>query len=365
MSHPPGLLMLHLLGRCNLECLHCYMGGSPHRREELPIEFVLRAILECEPLGIGTIVVTGGEPLLYRGLDRVLEAAAGVPGVHTRLCSNGTLLTRAQAARLRTFRLRINVSIDGPPEAHDHFRNRSGAFRASERGVREAVDAGIPVTIISTISQDNLASLEFLVDWAAEMGADEFFAQPLLNLGRGERIADLCLTFAQLNRMILELSDMANNPKHKNLRCQVIGARKSFLEQHPCGAFVCNGTGCHRRVSKEIKKLVVREDGTVLPEVPNLNPRYALGTIQDGTLAELVTRYFERGYDEFDRLCRAAYHEVLPHWDCVIVPWEQILSERSHKAAVESDPPIPQCSSCKSVYGFGEGCRRKIVAINA
>ena len=63
-NHPPGLLMLHLLGRCNLQCAHCYMEGSPRRREELPLELVLRAIGESEKLAIGTIVVTGGEPFL-------------------------------------------------------------------------------------------------------------------------------------------------------------------------------------------------------------------------------------------------------------------------------------------------------------
>ena len=304
--------MLHLLGRCNLECRHCYMEGSPRRRERLPLELVLRAVGECQKLGIGTICVTGGEPLLYRGLDRVLESAAGITGVQTTLCTNGTLLSAQHAARFRGWGLRINVSIDGQPEFHDRFRNSPGAFRSSENGVRAAVKADVPVTIISSISQDNMNSLDFLVEWAADMGADQFFAQPLLNLGRGTQIASRCLTFTQLKRLILKLTDLANKPRNRNLKCQVIGAKKKFLLEHPCGAFVCNGTGCHRGVAKEIKKLVVREDGTVLPEVPTLSHRYALGNIQEGSLSELVSQYFERGYNEFDRLCRAAYAEVLP-----------------------------------------------------
>lgn len=353
-NRPSNVLMLHLLGRCNLECLHCYMEGAPHREEQLPLEPVLQAVGECRELGIGALFLTGGEPLLYRDLDQVLEAAAGVTGLQTTVCTNGTLFTSRQAARFREFGVRVNVSIDGRPEFHDRFRNLAGSFHASERGVKTAVDFGLPVTIITTVSQSNLDSLGFMVDWAAEMGAEQFFAQPLLNLGRGTQIAGQCLTFDDVNRMILQLTDLANQPRIRNLKCQVIGAKRNFLLQHPCGAYVCNGTSCHRGVDKEIKKIVVREDGTVLPEVPNLNHRYSLGKIQDGPLSELLDRYYQHGYDEFDRLCRAAYIELLPAWNCVIVPWEQIVAERSHNWTPDHDyaATAPVCTSCQlSAYG--------------
>ena len=81
------------------------------------------------------------------------------------------------------------------------------------------------------------------------------------------------------------------------MRCGMVGVSRKVLLADPCGAYVCNGVGCHRGVSKEIKKLVIREDGTVLPEVTNLNHRFALGRIEDEPLEKLVTRYFEGGYD--------------------------------------------------------------------
>lgn len=349
------VLMLHLLGRCNLECAHCYMEGSPRRQERLPLDAVLRVVRECPALGVGSISLTGGEPLLYPALDRVIESVAEVPGLKITLCTNGTLLTSRRAARFRKAAMRVNVSIDGPPEFHDRFRKSPGAFAASESGVRAAVGCDIPVTIISSISRANLDAVEFLVDWAARVGANQFFAQPLLDLGRGKQIADQCLSFDEMNRLILRLSDLANRPAYRHVRCQVIGAKKKFLLDHPCGAFVRNGINCHRGVSKEIRKLVIRENGTVLPEVPNLHPRFALGNIREGSLADLIDRFFEHGYDEFDRLCRVAYSNVLPSWDCVIVPWEQILSARSEKwipgdEANAAEPGV--CLTCgKSGYG--------------
>ena len=126
------VLMLHLLGRCNLECAHCYMEGSPRRRERLPLDAVLRAVGECRSLGVGSISLTGGEPLLYPDLDRVLTAAAQMPEIKVTVCTNGTLLTTRRAARFREVGLRVNVSIDGRPDFHDRFRQLPGAFAAAE-----------------------------------------------------------------------------------------------------------------------------------------------------------------------------------------------------------------------------------------
>src|SRR5260370_35028789 len=118
-NRPSNVLMLHLLGRCNLECLHCYMEGSPQREEQLPVEPVLRAVGECQALGIGTLFLTGGEPLLYRGLDQVLETAAEATGLQTPACTNGRLLPSRQAARSREFGLRVTIASHRRPTFHD------------------------------------------------------------------------------------------------------------------------------------------------------------------------------------------------------------------------------------------------------
>src|SRR5262252_6753674 len=127
-----GTLMLHLLGRCNLTCLHCYMDGSPTRREQLPLQPVLDAISECRDLGIGALYLTGGEPLMYRGLNQVLEAAAEVPGLKITVCTNGTLLKPSHCELLKGVNAQVNISIDGERYFHDHFRNQAGAFDATE-----------------------------------------------------------------------------------------------------------------------------------------------------------------------------------------------------------------------------------------
>jgi MoaA/NifB/PqqE/SkfB family radical SAM enzyme len=355
-TEPPGsgTLMLHLLGKCNLTCVHCYMDGAPTRRERLALEGVLDAIEDCPTLGVGTLYLTGGEPLMYRDLFAVLEAAAAVPGLETTLCTNATLLTTSHVARIAALGIGLNVSVDGESEYHDAFRRQRGAFAKTECGIRLAVESGVPVTVVTTVSRNNLAGVAALADWAAERGVSTIRFQPLLKLGRGASIADERLSSAETAVLVMQVSDLANRHRGR-LKCNIVGQSRRFMLAHPCAAYVCNGTGCHRRISREIKKIVVRENGTVLPEATNLSPRFAIGHIADDRLTTLVSRFLDKDYGRFDALCRRTYAAVLPHWEAPVVPWDQILAESSHNCdadALMSPAADPTCASgCQALSG--------------
>jgi MoaA/NifB/PqqE/SkfB family radical SAM enzyme len=334
------------------------MDGSPTRRERLSPEAVIRAIYESESLGIGTLYLTGGEPLLYRAFPDILKAASQITGLETTVCTNATLIKGRHAALLTDSKARANVSIDGDQRFHDYFRDNAGAFQSAERGVRTLVEAGVPVTIVTTVSQSNLHMLGEVAEWSVNIGVSELRVQPLLSLGRGIDIADQRLTSQQLNQLIIQLSDISNRYR-PDLKCGMIGVTRRLLLAHPCAAYVCNGTGCHRRVAREIKKIVIREDGTVLPEVTNLSHDFALGNIDDGPLSILVARYFDDGYGRFDQLCRTIYAEVLSDWKDAVVPWDQIVAARSYtwrgRSQLGTEPGRPDLLCGARSPGSGQG----------
>jgi hypothetical protein len=127
------------------------------------------------------------------------------------------------------------------------------------------------------------------------------------------------------------LSDLGSSYRSRGVEFGITYKSRDLLVEHPCAAYVCDGIKCHRKAAKEIKKLIIREDGTILPEIPTLNPRFSLGDIREGLLVDLVKRYFESNYSDFDRLCRATYAEVIPAWESPFIPWDEIVSERSWK----------------------------------
>jgi Fe-coproporphyrin III synthase len=347
-----GMLMLHLLGRCNLRCAHCYMDGAPERSDFLPLELVVSAIRESPDLGIGSIYLTGGEPFLYKHYTEVLKVAATETNARIVVCTNATLISPERARLLRDARANVNISVDGAREFHDRFRGRPGAFERTQRGISRLTQLGVPVTLVTTVTQETCYHLPSLVEWAASVGIESVRVQPLLKLGRGAAIADQRLTPEQMDHLFLQLTDLANRYGARGVTCTLNEANRRFLLAHPCGAYVCNGAGCHRRMAKEIKKLVVREDGTVLPEVPNLDARFAIGNLSDGPLGQMVESYFRDGYQRFDALCRSLYNEIVPTWESAVIPWDQLVAERSHawdfdETARSSDSVCNSCTPLK------------------
>jgi len=321
-------LMLHLTGRCNLRCQHCYMNGSPNRQEQLPFEWIVETLGIAPSLGISTLFLTGGEPLLYPQFIDIARIASSIEGVSTTVCTNATLIRQHHANLFASLGLNVHVSIDGGSDYHDSFRNSEGAFQQAVNGIRLLIEAGVPVTIVTTVTQKNFNQFLQIADWAKNVGAQRLLVQPLLNLGRGSSIQQQQLTSEQLNILIYQTSDFAHSSKGQ-ITASIIGFNKQFLLAHPCAAYICNGNKCHRHVSAEIKKVIVREDGTILPEATNLDHRYAIGKVTDGSLKELIENYFSNGYQKFERLCRSTYEEFVPNWPDAIIPWNQLLAERS------------------------------------
>jgi len=327
LSHEPGIMHIHLLNRCNMFCQHCYLCAAPWCNTYLPAKLVMRSIDDAEKLGIGTIHLSGGEPFLYPELRKVLGYISQQQNLKLCINTNGTLIGTREASQLKDCGASVQVSIDGPEVYHDQFRGVNGAFRHASKGIQNLIDAEVPVTIVITICKDNSAWLPWLAEWAADMRVEHISVQPLLQMGRGSEIRDKKLSDDQLCDLFLQVSDLGHNYSSRGLWFSIAYRTLYLLRTHPCAAYVCDGR-CHRKVSKEIKKITIREDGTVLPEIPTLDYRFALGNLHESTLIELVARYFEND-TKFHRLCQTIYKEMINTWTSPIVLWDEIVSERS------------------------------------
>jgi len=328
-----GVLLVHLLDKCNLRCQHCYMNSAPERTRCLPAGMVIRCLQDTDQLGIRTVYLTGGEPFLHPELGTILSAVVPRQAFQLAVCTNGTLVGSGEAALLKAHGVAAQVSVDGPESYHDRFRGVKGAFQAASDGIQAFVLAGVPVTVVVTICRDNLGFLPWLAKWALRMGVERVSVQPLQEVGRGAAMGATRLSDEQMCDLFMHVSDLGHGYRDRGLRFSLNYRSRSYLLAHPCAAYVCDGLRCHRFVTKEIKTLVVREDGTVLPEIPSLNPRFALGSLYDSGLVELVRQYLAVGYEDFHRLCRTVFMEVMPTFGSPIVPWDELLCARSWTTA--------------------------------
>ena len=113
---PITYLRISVTDRCNLRCVYCMPeAGLPWipKAEILSYEEIARIVGAAAKIGVRSIRLTGGEPLIRRGLERLVALIAATPGIDDIALSTNGLLLAEQASQLRDAGLtRVNVSLD-------------------------------------------------------------------------------------------------------------------------------------------------------------------------------------------------------------------------------------------------------------
>ena len=126
-EHIPPFLIASVTSLCNLHCAGCYARSLDACVDGVPMEQMtgddwLRVFTEAREMGIGFILLAGGEPMVRRD---VLEAAGQVPEILFPIFTNGTLLTDDLLDLLdRKRNLVPVVSIEGGEEETDRRRGK-------------------------------------------------------------------------------------------------------------------------------------------------------------------------------------------------------------------------------------------------
>jgi cyclic pyranopterin phosphate synthase len=165
--------------RCDLRCTYCmseHMTFLP-RAEVLTIEELDRLCSAFISLGVRKLRLTGGEPLMRKGLMALVAGlsrhlASGALEDLT-LTTNGTRLTEFATELAAHGVRRINVSMDTLDPDRFARLTRGGDLAKVLRGLDAARAAGLTVKINTVaLRQDNLAEIPDLIGWAHGQGFD-------------------------------------------------------------------------------------------------------------------------------------------------------------------------------------------------
>ena len=153
-------LILAVTSRCNLRCSYCYLGAGGHR--DMPDRILERALdLVAAGSGPRHVQITGGEPTLVpekiRRIGQRCRQMACPPSVAIQ--TNATLLTEELVGILRSFRIRVGVSLDGTPEIQERLR---GGADQTLRGLALLDSRGIPFRVTTVVSAENVLFLDRL-----------------------------------------------------------------------------------------------------------------------------------------------------------------------------------------------------------
>jgi cyclic pyranopterin phosphate synthase len=147
-------LRVSITDRCNYKCVYCRTGEHGAQYPELGIDEYLRIIRLFVDLGITKVRLTGGEPLLRRGLPGLVRELAGLRTIFGErldlaLTTNGHLLD-GLAKPLKDAGLnRVTVSMDAVDEpTFERITRVPGSYQAVLGGIRAAREAGLtPIKI--------------------------------------------------------------------------------------------------------------------------------------------------------------------------------------------------------------------------
>ncbi len=160
---------IELTHRCNLRCVHCYIGERP--TDELSTREVFSVIDQLAEAGTIDITFTGGEALVR---DDFFDIAAYGRRRHMSLTllSNGTLIDEAAVDSMRHLHFSdVYVSLYGSTaETHDGITRRAGSFARTVQAIRLLSRGGIKVHASAMAMKPNLKELASLSGLFSEIG---------------------------------------------------------------------------------------------------------------------------------------------------------------------------------------------------
>ena len=158
---------------CNFQCSHCsaeyYMDRHLEKvikitdtREKMNLDDIRSISRQADELGINRFVITGGEPLVMRDFDQVVEAID--PERHYIFTdTNGWFMDEKRARHIASLGVeKVQMSLDSMIEAeHDKFRNKPGSYKRVLRAVDACIDAGLNLILSTVLVRGRASTDEF------------------------------------------------------------------------------------------------------------------------------------------------------------------------------------------------------------
>lgn len=193
----PSTLKLEITSRCNLTCAHCLARAGTTGGVDLPLDAIRDLLAQGRELGVTTVGLVGGEPLLRQDLGDIIDEVSRQRMAFS-ISTNGMLLDLRRVELIRRPNLlKVSVSVDGTEDYHNRLRGHPQAYQKTLAGLRLLAEQRIKTAVAMVITRDNCRMVEPVLQAAIACGAAFFIVNDMIPVGRGAEIEHQCLPYGE------------------------------------------------------------------------------------------------------------------------------------------------------------------------
>ena len=327
-------LQIHPTLFCNLYCSHCYSSSGPKQsKQDLDPEILKHAIYDAKTLGYKIVSISGGEPLIYGDLFKLLSYAKSLDMI-TTVTTNGTIMNEENILQIKNFVDIVAISLDGPPNIHNRMRGSNNAFRSLVTTMGLLKKAGIEFGFIHTLTSENWEHMLWTAEFASTNGARLLHIHPLEITG----MASLIMNSEFPNNDILSrvyLLVLALKSKYRGkMYIQYDAVNINDIVKDPdlvCASDIDFKVGSVT-LADLLNFIVVQENGSVLPISYGFSERFELCNLKSTRLADIWPLYLQNNhYKKFRNLCKDLFNDITSKtYDLPFINWYELLLKKSY-----------------------------------
>lgn len=352
----PARAPFHLLtkpmgSKCNLDCTYCfylekerlYPGAGSFRMSPEVLEAYIRDYIAAQPGANVSFAWQGGEPTLagvdfFRQVIALQQRYAGGKAIENALQTNGTLLDDEWGGFLAEHRFLVGLSIDGPAHLHQAYRpDRNGqpTFERVMRGLEVLKRHGVEFNTLTTVHRKNARHALEVYRFLRNIGSGYLQFIPIVERDTAPRddsglwlapppdheetdtldypVTEWSVRPAEFGQFLCTIFDEWVQRDVGRVFVQHFDAALANWIGQPAGVCVFSER-CGRA-------LAVEHNGDVYSCDHYVYPRYKLGNLMNGSLAEMVdspaqTSFGEAKVDTLPRYCRECPVLFACHGEC-------------------------------------------------
>lgn len=160
-------LRVSLTDRCNLRCIYCMPEegiSKIHHDDVLRFEEVIKIVKASSSIGVNKIRYTGGEPLIIKGIDKLIYETSMIEGIKDiSMTTNGILLYDAAEELKKSGLNRVNISLDTLKEDRFYNITRGGNLNKVIGAIEKCLSLGyskvkLNVVLMKGINDDEIGN---------------------------------------------------------------------------------------------------------------------------------------------------------------------------------------------------------------